>query len=429
MIIRLIAALMMLTPAVKLCSQNLLPNGFGEMADNTNFPSLGFDGTDFAAGHGSFVSNSPKTVFSSHHVTYEEGASYFFDFHAKVEDYIPGNQMYAFVSCSDIDGRIIEAPHIMFIAGSTTTLSQDLNPGDEFVYVADLSGFSDQSLYYRRALSFWNWKNSLGYQYPPESYTRNLERASGGLWEQGVGLDFAANRIRLKAPWTGQSYPAGTALSQSNSGGTYPYTKTRFELTEQWVKHETYLSNDQIRPGTAFLRVGWLVDYSQSGVTTKISGVSLRLANAGTNLVHSPDGNVGIGIAEPENKLDVAGTIRAKEIVVEASNWPDYVFEDDYQLRDLEDMRSFISMHGHLPGVPSAAQVEKQGVSVGETQRILLEKIEELTLYLLEKDRRIESLEKENMELAGQLDVRSKDLSSRISELERLFNSNAKNER
>jgi hypothetical protein len=101
-------------------------------------------------------------------------------------------------------------------------------------------------------------------------------------------------------------------------------------------------------------------------------------------MILTADGNLGLGIHAPNHRLEVNGTIRAKEVKVEHANWPDFVFSRDYALRDLGDVEAFIQEHQHLPGIPSQEEVEQQGVGLGEMDRKLLEKIEELTLYVIE---------------------------------------------
>ncbi|MGA6119309.1 hypothetical protein [Sphingobacterium anhuiense] len=109
-------------------------------------------------------------------------------------------------------------------------------------------------------------------------------------------------------------------------------------------------------------------------------------------------GNVGIGTDAPLEKLSVNGNIRAHQIKVETANWPDYVFKDDYQLKSLSETEKFIQTNGHLPEVPKAEIIEKEGYSLNEMDRILLKKIEELTLHLIEKDKRLEKVEKKLLE-------------------------------
>ncbi|WP_052266464.1 hypothetical protein [Pedobacter kyungheensis] len=105
-------------------------------------------------------------------------------------------------------------------------------------------------------------------------------------------------------------------------------------------------------------------------------------------------GNVGINTTNPTERLSVNGKIRAKEIKVEASNWPDYVFEEDYKVGTLEGLESYIKANKHLPEVPSAKEVTANGIELGEMNKLLLQKIEELTLHLIEKDKEINKLKK-----------------------------------
>ncbi len=104
-------------------------------------------------------------------------------------------------------------------------------------------------------------------------------------------------------------------------------------------------------------------------------------------------GNVGIGTTNPQSKLAVNGTITTQEVVVTATGWSDYVFDQDNQLAPLTEVASFIEENHHLPGIPSAAEVAEKGVSVGEMQAKLLAKVEELTLHLIQDEKKIAALE------------------------------------
>ncbi len=114
-----------------------------------------------------------------------------------------------------------------------------------------------------------------------------------------------------------------------------------------------------------------------------------------SNNIYKETGNVGIGTTDPENKLDVNGTIRATEVKV-ATGWADFVFESDYNLNSLEEVNTYIQQNGHLPEIPTAKEVEENGISLGEMNAKLLQKIEELTLYTIEQEKRIKELEKQN---------------------------------
>lgn len=90
-------------------------------------------------------------------------------------------------------------------------------------------------------------------------------------------------------------------------------------------------------------------------------------------------------------RLSVKGAIRAHEVKV-YTTWADYVFKEDYKLPTLKEVEDHIKLNGHLINVPSAAQVEKDGIKVGEMTKIQQEKIEELTLYIIQQNKDIEEL-------------------------------------
>lgn len=107
------------------------------------------------------------------------------------------------------------------------------------------------------------------------------------------------------------------------------------------------------------------------------------------------NGNIGIGTTDTKNyKFAVNGSaIFTKVVVKPYSNWPDYVFNSSYRLRPLSEVEQYIKQYGHLPEVPTADEVEKNGLDVGDNQATLLKKIEELTMYVIEQNKKILSLE------------------------------------
>lgn len=146
----------------------------------------------------------------------------------------------------------------------------------------------------------------------------------------------------------------------------------------------------------AFTHFEYLNDESAGGIQFRIRATDTESgggANANDNTVMTlrsdPRGSlVGIGTTTPDHPLEVNGAIRAKEVIVESTGWPDFVFGEDYPRPSLDDWFRHVEEHGHLPGVPSAAEVGENGVGLGATQRALLRKIEEMALIIRAQEER-----------------------------------------
>ena len=133
--------------------------------------------------------------------------------------------------------------------------------------------------------------------------------------------------------------------------------------------------------------------YDNSGTTS----LRIRTYNSGvlTEAMHiGGDGNIGIGTTSPNQKLTVNGTIYGKEVKVDLNvPGPDYVFEKDYKLPTLEEIKSYIDQHKHLSEVPSAKQMAQNGINLSEMNMILLKKVEELTLHIIQLEERLQKVE------------------------------------
>ena len=143
---------------------------------------------------------------------------------------------------------------------------------------------------------------------------------------------------------------------------------------------------------------GWRPAKLYSGTLPAGGGTVRATANVGrlnieNQFMVATNGNVGIGTAAPQAKLAVNGNILAKEVKVKTDiSVPDYVFEPAYELLTLAEVEAYVKTNRHLPEIPSAIEIQKNGLDLAEMNLLLLKKIEELTLHLIEKDKEIEQL-------------------------------------
>ncbi|MGD1842786.1 MAG: hypothetical protein ACFB0B_18095 [Thermonemataceae bacterium] len=208
----------------------------------------------------------------------------------------------------------------------------------------------------------------------------------------GIGGDPTANRVTL---YGGLSMKFGTEETLFNfiSGeGGFAYFQ-RLGGTNRLD-----IMTDRVRTGTLELASTLLLPNTWD-VTTP-TATELTIGQAGIpvfNLFATDGGQIALGTTNvPEGfRMSINGKLAVEEVLVDLDeDWPDYVFEDDYELMSLEDLQSYVKENGHLPNIPSAKEVKNTGgVYLGSINQKLLEKIEELTLYTLEQEKKIESLQ------------------------------------
>lgn len=259
--------------------ENLVSNGFATLGDSTNFSGFAFDGADAFQSGGSFSkkSTSPSTVFTDELMPYDPSSAYRLSYYIKSDS--ASAKYYDILDCHDIDGYMITDSQVTFVVGSTTRLAADLKPGDLSVSVESAAGFNasdtDGRQYFDRGLMFWNYANSYGYVYAPETYTRNRH---DNLWTSNASaIDKAGNRIMLDRAWSGPTVPKGTSVSQTENHATFVYGNAYFGVpTGEWTRKECTFE-DAARAGTAYVKIGWLIPNVMGGassVTTKLTGVS-----------------------------------------------------------------------------------------------------------------------------------------------------------
>jgi hypothetical protein len=188
----------------------------------------------------------------------------------------------------------------------------------------------------------------------------------------GIGTTSPAQKLTIESAGTaGNDAWIQTRLGSSNASHTGLLITPAGSLSSsnvQWALGRYAATND--------LRL-WSWNGAADNVAMSILGSS---------------GNVGIGTNDPgAYKLAVEGTIGARKVKVTTVSWADHVFHPTYRLPPLSEVEQFIQQHHHLPDVPSATEVEKNGIDLGDNQATLLKKIEELTLYIIEQNKRNEA--------------------------------------
>ena len=200
---------------------------------------------------------------------------------------------YMMTVCYDVDGNSINANTHMYRANTLTTLAVELTAGDTTVTLASNgSNFYDSgtagSATHLRSLIVWEYANSFGYTYPPETYSR--------LWYSNAWdpSNISGNVITLRVPWAGPTYPVGTRLSNGSSGGSYKYNVMGNKLlTTSWANYSGYMDgvdysgtnvSTKFPPGTARIKLGWLMNYQGSGETAWFTNLKVGIHHNGVDV-------------------------------------------------------------------------------------------------------------------------------------------------
>lgn len=184
----------------------------------------------------------------------------------------------------------------------------------------------------------------------------------------------------------------------------WKYLKVR--ITEVQAAHGNYSANTWDS--------GWKIDLATNSFSSKVnrtventlpiaSGSSIWQRNNDDIYYPNANGQVGIGTNSPTAELTVNGDIHAKEIRVYTAAGADFVFDKDYDLLELDELEKFVTTNQHLPDIPSEKKMIEDGLHLGQMDIRLLQKVEELTLYLIEMNKKLEKVETENKQLQKEI--------------------------
>lgn len=213
------------------------------------------------------------------------------------------------------------------------------------------------------------------------------------------------------------TFPGNSSFAALQMGQDVNATGTKF-------LNILYASNAVVSTGIYQANGSTIYNNGNGGLTLGSKQGALRFFLGGwedefERMRITPEGALAIGttaLPASDAKLAVKGFIYAQKVKVTLTGWADYVFDAGYPLRPLSEVEQYIQQHHHLPEVPSTAEVEKNGLDLGDNQVILLKKIEELTLYIIEQNRKLEEQGKQLKEQAQKLE----DQQTQIKRLEQI---------
>lgn len=254
--------------------QQLVVNGNGILGDNTNFSQLVYDPTmSFNGSPGVFKQseNGIKIeVLDDLFIPFDGNKKYRMSVDIESIPNTESTHNFMYLDFYDIDKLQIMYWNFGYFQGSTTTLARDLKVGDTEIYVTDLSGFTHQSQSHKRAIIFWDYKNSYGYQYPKETYSRY---SYDNLWTNEEQLDYTNNKIILNKPWSSTEHLAGCDISQGERALSNIYLN-HGNITS--LTHWTAVGR-KIPLGTAYVKVAFTLNYDRNkNARVAISNIRLE---------------------------------------------------------------------------------------------------------------------------------------------------------
>lgn len=248
---------------------SLITNGQALMGTNYNFSSFTLNKTDHPTGAaGSFGTTTLGSIMLDEFIPVNPTRTYEMSFSLRQVSGDGTRRFYSLLAPYDVDKLSIQPYHYMEQANTRTTLAAQLNPGDTTVTLTSSTNWNNAAgaSYWLRSLIIWNYTDGQGYTWPAGTYSRNF---TTDAYADGA---ISGNTITLNNPWAGAAVPAGTAISNGSSGGSYMYGVSNTLGPATWTDYGPYRyagvhSNNQAAATTAFpiatsfVRYGFLANY------------------------------------------------------------------------------------------------------------------------------------------------------------------------